>query len=150
METRTLLRHAAASQRLHDVFHFKPVETYIERAQLREITEKHFEHIKMLADYELLAKVIPYYIQSQPLREQQQLLRRSKRWILRYWDKKTQKLKHQYYLAMMGELGDLSAHLFVVNYACDNDFVTAKQSRTITTVEWSYREQKVSAIALSN
>lgn len=88
------------------------------------IVHQHVTYLKRL-QRPLLEDIIPAYIQSLPMAEQQVLLRRAKKWLCRYWDKRTQSLKYPLYLASVGQCNKetLCAYLFLSNYACSNDFV---------------------------
>lgn len=82
------------------------------------IVQAHVGHLKLLQS-PLLEATIPDYIQTIPAEERQILLRRARRWLRRYWDKQTQTLRHQLYLASVGECNEetLCAYLFLANYA---------------------------------
>ncbi|EDX82670.1 hypothetical protein S7335_971 [Synechococcus sp. PCC 7335] len=119
-----------ALQRAPDVFgslEMYTTETRIRKPQATSsnTAKTHFNRIKQLAHGFGMTAMIPYYIQTQPEGEQKALLRYSKRWLLRYWDQKTLKLKQPYYLALIGELNDLPLHLSVANYACYQERIAA-------------------------
>ncbi len=82
------------------------------------IVHVHLTHLKLLQS-PLLEPTIPTYIQSLPAEEQQMLLRRAGRWLRRYWNKRSQTLRHAHYLASVGEYNEetLCAYLFIFNYA---------------------------------
>ena len=83
------------------------------------IVHTHLTYLQML-QLPLFESLIPDYLQTLALEEQQVLLRRARKWLWRHWDKRTQTLKHSRYLASVGQLDEetLCAYLFIVNYAC--------------------------------
>ena len=89
------------------------------------IVHQHLTYLNLLQQ-PLLEDIIPAYIQSLPMVEQQVLLRRARKWLWRYWDKQTQSLRYPLYLASVGQYNKetLYAYLFFANYACSDDFVT--------------------------
>lgn len=90
---------------------------------MKKHLENHIVHVQLaqlkLLQLPLLEPTIPAYIQSLSTEEQQVLLRRARRWLWRYWDKRTQTLRHPLYLASVGECNEetLCAYLFIFNYA---------------------------------
>lgn len=88
------------------------------------IVNTHVAYLQML-QLPLFESLIPDYLQTLALEEQQVLLRRARKWLWRHWDKRTQTLKHPRYLASVGQLNEemLCAYLFVVNYSCEDGCV---------------------------
>jgi len=89
-----------------------------------QVVEQHLACLKLL-QLPLLEDGIPAYIQGLPMAEQQVLLRRARKWLWRYWDKRSQSLKHTSYLASVGQYNEetLCAYLFLANYACGDDLI---------------------------
>lgn len=88
------------------------------------IVHTHVAYLQLL-QLPLFESLIPDYLQTLALEEQQVLLRRARKWLWRHWDKRTQTLKHPRYLASVGQLNEetLCAYLFIVNYACEDGCV---------------------------
>ena len=101
-----------------------------------QVVEQHLICLK--CHLPLLEDAIPAYIKGLPMTEQQVLLRRARKWLWRYWDKRTQSLRHAQYLASVGQYNEetLCAYFFLANYACGSD-----SHRVISAVRgWSERQ----------
>ena len=89
-----------------------------------QIVDQHLAYLKELQS-KALEESIPAYIQGLPMAEQQVLLSRARKWLGRYWDKRSQSLKRASYLASVGQYNKetLCAYIFVANYACSDDLI---------------------------
>ena len=109
-------------QWLYDVIPLS--ETDMNKQSENRIVHTHVAYLQVL-QLPLFESLIPDYLQTLALEEQEVLLRRARKWLWRYWDKRTQTLKYPRYLASVGQLNEetLCAYLFIVNYAYGDDCI---------------------------